>query len=133
MFRKLRIFISFLYVGFRVLELGNYFPHEIHLLSNHRANNPRSAFDAGKKSAATTVIAANSGTAQSTVNAHFTNLRAWMRLVVGALQSLKGHMGINLCRRKVGVAEQFLHTAQIRARIEQMRGETVTKFVRCNP
>ena len=57
-------------------------------------------------------------------------LRPWMRRVVRALQSLCRQMRVNLRRHEMRVAEQFLHTAQIRAGIQQMRRITVPQFVR---
>ena len=39
-------------------------------------------------------------------------------------------MGIDLRGDEVGVAEQFLHAAQIRAGVEQMRGVAVAELVR---
>jgi len=53
-----------------------------------------------------------------------------MRLVVGLLQPLRRDVRVNLRRDEVRVAEQFLHAAQIRAGIEQVRGVAVTQFVR---
>ena len=53
-----------------------------------------------------------------------------MRVGVGFLQALDGDVRVDLRRREAGVAEQRLHAAQVRAAIEQMRGETVPQFVR---
>ena len=59
-----------------------------------------------------------------------TDLRAWMRVSVGFLQSFHGDVRVNLRRRKTGVPEQRLHAAQIGAAIEHVGGETVPQFVR---
>ncbi len=40
-------------------------------------------------------------------------LRAWMRGVVNLREMLEIQVGVDLGRRNVGVAEQFLHAAQI--------------------
>ncbi len=66
-----------------------------------------------------------------------TKLCARMRVRVGFLQTLDRHVGVDLRRREAGVTKQRLHAAQVRAAIEQVRGKTVTKFVRtdrnCSP
>ena len=54
-----------------------------------------------------------------------------MRRVVGLLQPLRRDVRVNLRRDEMRVAEQFLHAAQVRARVEQMRRVAVTQFVRC--
>jgi hypothetical protein len=56
--------------------------------------------------------------------------RARMRGVVDARQVLEIEVGINLCRGDIGVAEQLLHRAQVRARFEQVRGEGMAQHVR---
>jgi hypothetical protein len=43
-----------------------------------------------------------------------------MRLIVDAGKMLKIKLGVNLCRRNVGVTEQFLDAAQILARFQQV-------------
>ena len=48
-----------------------------------------------------------------------------MRSIVGLLQPFRRHMRVDLRRDKMSVAEQFLHTAQIRARVEHVRRVTV--------
>ncbi len=48
-----------------------------------------------------------------------------MMLRVYRLQPRLRDMGINLRGRKAAVTEQHLHSAQVRAVIEQMRGESV--------
>ena len=53
-----------------------------------------------------------------------------MRRVVGPLEPLGGQVGIDLGRDQVRVAEQFLDAAQVRARVEQVRGITVPQLVR---
>ena len=53
-----------------------------------------------------------------------------MRLVVGLLEPLGRDMRVNLGGDEMGVAEQFLHAAQIRSGIEQVRGVAVTQLVR---
>ena len=57
-------------------------------------------------------------------------LGARMRVGVGFLQTLDGHVRVNLRRGKTGVSEQGLDAAEVRAVIEQMGGETVPKFMR---
>ena len=42
------------------------------------------------------------------------------------------HMSVNLRRRNIGVAEQFLHDAQIGAVLQQMAGEGVAQSMRMN-
>src|SRR5205823_2817363 len=59
-------------------------------------------------------------------------LRPRVRIRVGFLQPLSGHMRINLRGRKTGVAEQCLHAAQIGAAIEHVCRETMSKFVRAD-
>src|SRR6266852_6507700 len=51
-------------------------------------------------------------------------------VLVQLLQALARHVGIDLRGRDIGVAEQELHDAQIRAMVEQMRGEGVAQRVR---
>ena len=53
-----------------------------------------------------------------------------MRLVVTVLQSLRGHMGVNLRGRQAAVAQKLLHAADIGAAIEQVRREAVPQCVR---
>ena len=55
---------------------------------------------------------------------------SWMRRVVGPLEAFGGQVGIDLGRDQVGVAEQLLHAAQVRAGIQQMRGVAVPQLVR---
>ena len=43
------------------------------------------------------------------------------------------HMGIDLCRRDIRVAQHGLHRAEIRAALEQMRGKRVAQRVRGHP
>jgi hypothetical protein len=45
------------------------------------------------------------------------------------LQTLAGNVGIDLCRRNVGVAEQQLDHAQVGAVIEQMSRECMAQRV----
>jgi hypothetical protein len=42
------------------------------------------------------------------------------------------HVGVDLRRRNVGVTEQRLHHAQIRAVVQQVAGEGVTQNVRAD-
>ena len=49
-----------------------------------------------------------------------------------AFQALVEHMGVDLRRGDVGVAEQFLHDAQIGAVLQQMAGEGVAQHVRAD-
>lgn len=53
-----------------------------------------------------------------------------MRLIVSPFQAFGADMGVDLGGDQVGMAEQLLHTAQISARIEQMRGVAVPELVR---
>ena len=55
-----------------------------------------------------------------------------MRFRIGFLQPLDRYVRVNLRGRKTGVADQRLHTAQIRATIEHVSGKTVAKFVRAD-
>ena len=50
--------------------------------------------------------------------------------VVGALEAFGGQVGIDLGGDQVGVAEQFLDAAQVRAGVEQVGGVTVPQLVR---
>ena len=56
-------------------------------------------------------------------------LSPWMSLIVGSLDALCGHVGVNLCGGEVGVTEQFLHATQIRPGVEHVRGVTMPQFV----
>ena len=51
-------------------------------------------------------------------------------LRVQFLHALAGDVRIDLCGRQVAVAEQHLHDSQIRAMIQQVRGERVAQCVR---
>ena len=53
-----------------------------------------------------------------------------MRFVVSPFQPLRCQMRVNLRRHQMRVAQQFLHAAQVRARIQQMRRVTVPQLVR---
>ncbi len=53
-----------------------------------------------------------------------------MRRVVGLLQPLGRDVRVNLRRDEVGMSEQLLHAAQVRARVEQMRRVAVPQLVR---
>ncbi len=48
-----------------------------------------------------------------------------VRMIIGFEQTLRRHMRVNLGRGETAMAEQLLDAAQVRAVIEQMRGETV--------
>ena len=48
------------------------------------------------------------------------------------LQPFARHMRVNLCRGDIGVAEQQLHHAQIRAVIDEMGGKRVPQCMRGN-
>ena len=56
--------------------------------------------------------------------------RSGMGGIVGLFEALLGHVGVNLRGRERGVTEQRLHAAEIRPRVQQMRGETVAERVR---
>ena len=53
-----------------------------------------------------------------------------MRLLVRLLQPLGRDVRVNLRRHQMRMPKQFLHAAQIRARIQKMRRITVPQFVR---
>ena len=53
-----------------------------------------------------------------------------MKLTMHSLQPLLIDMGIDLCRRYVGVTQHLLDDSQIRAVAEQMCREAVTEKVR---
>src|SRR5437899_7721104 len=57
----------------------------------------------------------------------------WMRLVVQLASAPVGYVGVELGGREIGVPEHLLHAAQIRAALEQMRGERVPEEVRVDP
>src|SRR5947207_15841570 len=63
-------------------------------------------------------------------SASFQPLRARMKLAMHSLQPLLIDMGVNLCRRYVGVAQHLLDDSQIRAVAKQMRCEAVPEKVR---
>ena len=48
-----------------------------------------------------------------------------MRFIVSAFQALRGDVGVDLGCGQMGMAEQLLHAAQIRAGIEEVRGVAV--------
>src|SRR5215813_10614093 len=49
-----------------------------------------------------------------------------------ALEPLRQHMGIDLRRRDIGMAEQRLHDPQVGAVVKKMAGESVTEHVRAH-
>ena len=53
-----------------------------------------------------------------------------MGFVVDMRKVLKIKMGIHLSAANAGMAKQFLHRAQIAARLQQVAGEAVTQHVR---
>jgi len=53
-----------------------------------------------------------------------------MRLIVGLLEPIGRHVGVNLCRREAGMPEEGLQAAEVRAVVEQMSGEAVTELMR---
>ncbi len=53
------------------------------------------------------------------------NSGTWMGGVISTLQPLGGHMGVNLGRDQMSVAQQLLYASQVRTRIQQMSSETV--------
>ena len=55
-----------------------------------------------------------------------------MQIAHHRLGALVKHMGVDLRRRDVGVAEQILNDAQVRAVLQQMTGEGVAKDVRAH-
>ena len=59
-------------------------------------------------------------------------IRQRMQVAHQALQPLLQHMGVDLRRRDVGMAEQRLHDAQVGAVLQQMAGEGVAQHVRAD-
>src|SRR5512143_2929769 len=55
--------------------------------------------------------------------------RPWMILLVHLSEVLPVHVGVNLCRRDVGVAEHLLHRAEVRPALEKVGGERVAQCV----
>ena len=55
-----------------------------------------------------------------------------MKLLVDRLEAVAIDVGVVLRRADVGVAEQFLHRAQVGAAGEQVRGEAVPQRVRAD-
>src|SRR6185312_5541611 len=53
-----------------------------------------------------------------------------MRTVVDAAQMARVDVAVDLRRRERAVAEQFLDRAQVRAAVQEMRGESVPEPVR---
>src|SRR5438477_7173472 len=51
-------------------------------------------------------------------------------LTVHLFQTLASHVCVNLCSRQITVTQQHLDDAQVRAVIEQMRGERVPQGMR---
>ena len=56
--------------------------------------------------------------------------RAGMRSEIGGFEPFDCHMRVDLCGREARVSEERLHTAEIRAVIEQVRRKGVPQFVR---
>ena len=52
-----------------------------------------------------------------------------MSSIIGTLQSLSGHMSVDLRCGETGVTEEGLHAAQVGSVIEEMSGKGVAKFV----
>ena len=55
-----------------------------------------------------------------------------MQIAHHRLGALIEHVGVDLRRRDVGMAEQILNDAQVRAILQQMTGEGVAKHVRAH-
>ena len=55
-----------------------------------------------------------------------------MQIADHRLGAVVEHMGIDLRRRNIGVAEQILDDAQVRAVLQQMAGEGVAQHVRAD-
>ena len=53
-----------------------------------------------------------------------------MRLIVNLGESLKIEMGVDLGRAQIGVAEQFLNSAQITAGFQQVGGKGMAQGMR---
>ena len=47
-----------------------------------------------------------------------------------AFQALVKHMGVNLCRGDIGMAEHLLYRTQIGAMVQEVAGEGVAQHVR---
>jgi hypothetical protein len=58
------------------------------------------------------------------------DLSQGVMLLDKAPQSLLDDMGVDLGGRDVGVAEELLHRAQIRAVLQEMAGEGMTEHMR---
>src|SRR5262245_57627753 len=56
-----------------------------------------------------------------------------VRFAVTILQSLRGYVRVDLRRRQVLMAEQFLHAADVRAGVEQVCRKRMSKRVRRGP
>ena len=52
-----------------------------------------------------------------------------MRFVIDAGEMLKIKMGVNLGRADVGMAEQFLHAAEVTAGLQHMAGKGMAQHV----
>src|SRR5208283_3072705 len=57
-------------------------------------------------------------------------VRKRMQIAHHRAHPLVEHMSVNLRRRDIGVAEQFLHNAQIGAVLQQMAGEGMAQSMR---
>ena len=55
-----------------------------------------------------------------------------MKFSVDLPQPVAGDVSVNLRRADIGVAEQFLDHAQVRAVFQQMRREAVPQHMRCH-
>lgn len=64
------------------------------------------------------------------VNVHS---RSRVRFVVSLFQALGSNVGINLCRRQVGVTEERLHTSQVGTVVQEVGSKAMAKFVRTHP
>jgi hypothetical protein len=51
----------------------------------------------------------------------------WMRIAIGIQQSRRIHPRVDLRGRQAGMPQQFLQTAQVRARAQQVRGKAVAQ------
>src|SRR5689334_22420876 len=57
-------------------------------------------------------------------------LSSWMMLLIHALQPVYRNMGIDLCRRDIRMTQNCLHSAEVGAVFNHMRGTTVAQHMR---
>ena len=57
-------------------------------------------------------------------------LRSGVSVFVCLLQPFRGDVRVHLSRHQMRVAQQFLHTSQVRSRIQEVRGIAMSQLVR---